>query len=75
MVKVQAPVESAATVPSFVAPSNTVTVLLASAVPFKTSALGVLAGADDTIFGATGATVSTVTENAADVSVVVEALV
>ena len=68
--KLQAPLAFAVAVPSCVVPSNTVTVLLASAVPFRVTTL-----VDETelllITGAAGATVSTVTLSAADAALVV----
>ena len=56
--------------PSCVVPSNTVTVLLASAVPFRVTTL---AGETELLLitGAAGATVSTVTAKAADAALVV----
>ena len=60
----------AVAVPSCVVPSNTVTVLLASAVPFRVTTL---AGETELLLitGADGATVSTVTARAADAALVV----
>ena len=56
--------------PSCVVPSNTVTLLLASAVPFRVTTL---AGEAELLLitGAVGATVSTVTARAADAALVV----
>src|SRR5690348_5603351 len=79
--KLQAPVPLATALPMSVAPSNTLTVLLASAVPLSVSVFASvrwspavpLSGENAAIVGALGATVSTVTLSAAEAALVLPA--
>src|ERR1700730_10527857 len=79
--KFHAPVPFAVAVPSSVAPSNTLTVLLASAGPARVRTVALvmpsptvpLSGENDAIVGALGTWVSTVTASAADTALMVPA--
>src|SRR5258708_28524505 len=81
VVKLQAPVPLAVALPSSVAPSNTLTVALASAVPVSVSVLSLvmpspivpLSVENEAMLGATGAVVSMVTLRAADAGPVLPA--
>ena len=69
VVKLHVPFEPTAAVPILFVPSNTATVLPASAVPVRTSTCvlaRVAAGVDAAIVGVDGATVSTVTASAVE---------
>src|SRR6185437_15566218 len=69
VVKLHIPLVSATVVPILVVPSNTLTVLLVSAVPVSSTSF-VFTTASLTITGAPGATVSTVTASAAEIALV-----
>src|ERR1035437_8921565 len=79
--KLQAPLAFAVAVPSLVLPSNTLTVLLASAVPLSVSTVALvmpspttpLSGENEVMVGATGAVVSMVTLKAEDATPVLPA--
>src|ERR1035437_9435513 len=81
VVKLQAPLPFTVAVPSLVVPSNTATVLLASAAPVSVSVLTLviwspttpLSGENDVMAGALGATVSTVTAKADEATPVLPA--
>src|ERR1700744_1587341 len=70
VVRVQAPLAFAVAVPTCVAPSNTVTVLLASAVPVSLTSVVPLTTAAAVSTGAFGAAVSIVTASADDAALV-----
>src|ERR1035437_5079303 len=81
VVKLQAPLPFTVAVPSLVVPSNTATVLLASAAPVSVSVLTLvmwspttpLSGENDVMAGALGGTVSTVTAKADEATPVLPA--